>query len=160
MTIQLHTIASPSHKGRPGPPVSLSGQRATHHTFDEMRRDILEQLAAARGLRIDHHEPRDGLAGGPTIVLDFDYWWTSPEERERGLRDLLAREVRPAVVIVYGWQLDDDDIARLNAAGMHAFNRLDETLVDTLVGVVARLPLTLGLGPNPHASVAGKQQRG
>ena len=81
MTTQRVRNASPSQTRRHAPAVKLAGQCAAHHTIDELNRDDLEAMAAERGLRIDHYEPRDGQAFGPTVVFDADYFWTSRAER-------------------------------------------------------------------------------
>jgi hypothetical protein len=117
----------------------LLGRSAAHHTIDEVNKDTLERLANKLGLRLEHHEPRDGPHSGPAIVLDADSWWTTAAEREQGVMDLLRGAGRPSVLVVYGWQLTDEQRENLEIAGVHVFSCPDEEVALTLAVGVASL---------------------
>lgn len=112
-----------------------------YHTFDEVNLDAMRHLAGGCGLAVRHREPRDGVGTGPALIFDADFWWTSREDRASGLDELLNREVFPAFIAVHGWQLDDEQIDRLNAAGVLAVRKLDEALLAAVARRVNILPI-------------------
>lgn len=63
--------------------------------------------------------------------------------RSGGLNNLEGEY--PNIVGVHDWRLDSDRIARLNAGGVHAGNRLDRELVALIAGLPAckRVPISI-----------------
>lgn len=114
-------------------------RRLWYCTTDPANLALAERLAASFGLRIEHHEPRDGAVPGLAILIDGDFWWSSQADLEWGLDLLLARKDR-FVVAVHGWRLDDNRVAQLIAGGIHASNRLDRDLMALIAGHLAGLP--------------------
>jgi hypothetical protein len=135
---------------RPFLPALANRGTISYHTFDEVNLATLRDMAERHGLRVEHREPRDGLGSGPTLVIDADFWWTDHAERRRGLEALVQREVRPAVVALHGWQLDDEQIAWLREHGFHASNQLDHDFVAQLAKRVAGIPAA-ALPPGPQS---------
>ena len=112
----------------------------SYHTFDAGNLDTMRTLAEMHGLHVEHREPRDGLACGPALLIDADFWWSDRAERQRGLLALVQREVRLPVVAVHGWQLDDEQIAWLKQHGFHVGNQLDDEFVEELAKRIASIP--------------------
>src|SRR6266545_238820 len=120
----------------PGPAVR-AGTVLDYHTFDLVNLATLDQLVTPLRLTIEHQEPRDRLACAQVVRIDADFWWTSQEQRRRGLLALVRQENRPGVVAVHGWQLDDGQIDWLRQNNIHASNRLDHHLAVLLANAVA-----------------------
>jgi hypothetical protein len=112
----------------------------SYHSFDSVNLDTLRSLAEVHGLHVEYREPRDGLGAGLALLIDADFWWTDQRERRRGLRALVEREVRPPVVGVHGWQLDDEQVAWLRQNGIHVSNKLDDEFIEELAKCVASIP--------------------
>jgi hypothetical protein len=134
------TSVSPERRHRENHAATAAADnRLWYCTPDRDNVALAERLASPFGLAVEHHEPRDGDVPGLAILIDADFWWSSLAELEGGLDRLLAPQGR-RVVAVHGWRLDDDQIARLVAAGIHASNRLDRDLMALIAGDLASLP--------------------
>ncbi len=114
---------------------TLQGRSVTHHSIDEVNVDTLQRLLGKRGLRTDHQEPRDGLDSGSAVVIDADSWWLTPGDRQQGVDQLLQRIVRPALLVIYGWQLTDEQRQRLELAGALVFSSPDQDLASALAAL-------------------------
>ena len=139
-----------------------------HHTIDLVNLATLKELAEPHNLAVEHREPRDGLADGRALLIDADFWWFSPDERERGIRALLRLEPAP-ILAVHGRQLSDEQKDQLRDAGVHVRDQIDGELIALLAEELAgarpalplqssnesRRPLNPG-GPRPSGSASAR----
>lgn len=91
----------------------IAERAVLHHALDEVDRWELGQELA--GWCVVEVEPRDAVPPTRVEVTRADDWPSL--ERAGHVRRLLARAVVPAVAVVYGWSLTDDERDALEAAG-------------------------------------------
>ena len=107
-----------------------------HHTIDPVNLATLRELAGPHNLTVEQREPRDGLADGRLLLIDADFWWFGPDERERGVRELLRLQP-PPILAVHGRGLSDEQKDQLRDAGVHVRYHLDGELVALLAAALA-----------------------
>jgi hypothetical protein len=112
-----------------------------YHTHDAVNLDTLLDLAEPFGLQVQDREPREGLSAHSAILIDADFWWTTPAERRRGIDELIRLDTALPIA-VHGWQLSEDQIGLLRDNGILATDRLDRDLIRQVAEELAGVPAT------------------
>jgi hypothetical protein len=114
-----------------------------YHTIDPVNLDTLRDFAEAFGLEVEDRQPREHLAGPAAILVDADFWWTTPGERRQGIEELIRLDATLPVA-VHGWQLSDEEIGLLRDNGILASDRLDAELIRRIADEIAAMPAVAG----------------
>jgi hypothetical protein len=110
-----------------------------YHTHDAVNLDTLLDLAEPFGLEVKDRVRSEGMPGSAAILVDADFWWTTPGERQKGIDELIRLDTALPVA-VHGWQLSDRQFGHLRDRGILASDRLDAELMRQIAEQLAGLP--------------------
>ena len=105
-------------------------------SHDEVNQDLAPDLGAAYGLDVQARLLKDGLPDGDfrPLVVDLDSVAPGRVALERLVKQLIGRP-HPYLVAVFGYNLEDDQIMDLRAAGIGVFQHC---LCPTVFAWIAR----------------------
>ncbi len=95
-----------------------------HLSHDEANQAVAQDLGAEHGLTVQTRLLKEGLPDGDCLVLvvDLDSVATCRRDLERLVKELSGRPY-PYPVAAFGYNLQDDQIDDLRAAGIQLFQR-------------------------------------
>ena len=92
-------------------------------SHDEVNQDVAHGLGAAQGVTVQVRHLREGLPDGDGLALIVDLDSVAPDRRarERLVKELSGRPYDYPVV-AFGYNLEEDQVMDLRAAGVRVFD--------------------------------------